>query len=50
MASTLAPWVDYLKGETRATSFELGAEPTGDRIDAFSIDGQDVKVGITAVK
>jgi isoleucyl-tRNA synthetase len=50
MVATLAPWVDYLKGETRATSFELGTEPTGDRVEAFSIDGQDVKVGISAEK
>jgi isoleucyl-tRNA synthetase len=50
LASTLASWVDYLKGETRATSFELGVEPTGEKVETWKIDEVEVKVGISAVK
>jgi len=50
LASTLAPWVDYLKGETRAASFELGVEPKGEKVETWKIDEDEVKVGISAVR
>jgi isoleucyl-tRNA synthetase len=50
LVSTLASWVIYLKGETRATSFELGVEPKGDKVEDWDLDDLKIKIGISVDK
>jgi isoleucyl-tRNA synthetase len=48
MKWTLYPWTEYLMTETRATSFDIGVEEVeGSRIETFTLDGEDVRFGIT---
>jgi isoleucyl-tRNA synthetase len=50
VVSTLTSWVEYLKGETRATSFELGVEPKGDKVEDWDLEDLKIKIGISVDK
>jgi isoleucyl-tRNA synthetase len=47
MVEMLSKWTDYLKTETRATSFELGVDAKGQHVQDIKLEGTEVRIGLT---